>query len=257
MSNYIFFESIDSTNSEASRRLDEAFEKNGSFKSLDKTIFYSASQTAGRGRLGRTFFSPDAGLYMSLVYCPDSERKEFDPAVFTATAAVAVSRVVKKLYDKDTLIKWVNDVFLNGKKICGILTEGKIDRNRNQVSAIIVGIGVNLYTASEKFPPEVRDKAGSILDSSEKADIHILCKEIAEETVRIYEDEKLVKSAMKEYRERSNLIGKKITVTPVIEKEEGRYEAFVKDITESARLVVQLSDGSIKELSSGEVSLHI
>ena len=109
------FEEIDSTNLEAKRKTADS--------ELNRVLFVAGRQTAGRGRMGRTFASPaNSGIYFSLVYRPKGGVK--NPAFLTAAAAIAVKNAVKKLYNEDCQIKWVNDVFLNGKKICGILTEG-------------------------------------------------------------------------------------------------------------------------------------
>lgn len=261
-----YHQTIDSTNTEACRILDAVSSVPGGFKALHKKVIYASYQSAGRGRMGRQFFSPKTGVYLSLIYCPE-QTENFDPALYTAAAAVAVSRAIKHLYGKDSLIKWVNDVYVNGKKVCGILTEGKIDISSGKIGAIVVGIGVNIFTPEKDFPEEIRQRAGSVLESAdvhnvETPDIHQFVDYLVEEMCRIYDslgshESSVMKEVMAEYRNRSNLIGKTVTVTPVIEQESGRYEALVKDITEDAKLVVALSDGTVRELSSGEVTLHI
>jgi len=251
-----FYETIDSTNSEASRQLDFVSSVPGGFTGLTKKVIYAGSQSSGRGRLGRPFFSPDTGLYMSLIYETSSD-KNFDPAVYTAAAAVAVCRSLKKLYGKDALIKWVNDIFIDGKKVCGILAEGKIDISTGRVGAVIVGIGINLFTAYENFPEEFRARAGSVLENGKNADIHLLCREISKVLFDIYDSPDKLPDVMAEYRSLSNLMGQKVMVAPVINKDAGRYEALVTDITPDARLEVQLENGEKRLLSSGEVSLHI
>lgn len=256
-----FFDSIDSTNTEASRQLDKIFAETGAFESLHKKIIWTRKQTAGRGRLNRPFFSPESGAYMSFIYCPCSGNKEnFDPAVFTASAAVAVCRTIEKLYKKNTSIKWVNDIYAGTKKVCGILVEGKLDFKKGNIGALVIGIGVNIFTPENSFPEEIKERAGSVLQSAEEAEGVTplsLVEETAAECFRIYDNPGLLKEVMAEYRNRSNLTGKKVKVTPVIEQEAGAYEALVTGITDEARLVVQLSDGSTRELSSGEVTLHI
>ncbi len=261
-----FYNTIDSTNSEASRSLDSVSQIPCGYKALHKKVIYAAHQWAGRGRMGRQFFSPKTGVYMSLIYCPKMV-ENFNPALYTAAAAVAVSRAIKLLYRKDSTIKWVNDVYVNGKKVCGILTEGKIDISSGKIGAMVVGIGVNVFTPEKDFPEEIRQRAGSVLESAdmkneETPDIHQFVVFLVEEICRIYDsfeskELSVLKEVMAEYRSRSNLIGKTVTVTPIIEQESGRYEAFVKDITEDAKLVVALSDGTVRELSSGEVTLHV
>lgn len=258
-----YHESIDSTNSEASRMLDAVSSVPGGFWGLHKKVIYSGHQTAGRGRMGRPFFSPRTGVYISLIYCPDAlaSGKPFDPAIYTSAAAVAVCRAIESLYGKNCLIKWVNDIYVNEKKVSGILTEGKLDPKTGKIGAIVVGIGVNIFTPEEDFPEELRSRAGSILDSSSDARIHQFVDLISCGCFDIFDSFDLPESeiptqVMKEYRNRSNLIGKTVTVTPVIEQEAGRYEALVTDITGDARLVVKTADGRELSLSSGEVSLH-
>lgn len=266
MNAVIFYDSIDSTNTELSRRLDGAVKAGIEYGNFHKDIIWTQKQTAGKGRLGRAFFSPESGAYMSFVYCPDSastENKIFDPAVYTAGAAVAVCRAVKKLYNKNCSVKWVNDIYLGSKKVCGILAEGKLDFQKGQIGALIVGIGINIFTPKESFPLEIQERAGSLFLSREEMEekgtdsVEILVREICNECFRLYDNAGLMKEAMKEYQSRSNLIGKTVTVTPVIEQESGRYEALVTGITEDARLVVQTPEGRKLELSSGEVTLHV
>ncbi|MBR0486561.1 MAG: biotin--[Treponema sp.] len=111
----IIFDSIDSTNKEAKRRIVEGAK-------LHKTLFAAEKQTAGRGRLERKFLSPaKKGVYFTLVYCP---KTQVNPAVMTSAAAVSVCQAVEELYKTDCSVKWVNDIFSGGKKIAGILTEG-------------------------------------------------------------------------------------------------------------------------------------
>lgn len=266
MNAFIYYESIDSTNTEISRRLDGAVKAGIEYKNFQKDIIWTQKQTAGKGRLGRAFFSPESGAYMSFVYCPENAENEnhtFDPAVYTAGAAVAVCRAVNKLYGKNCSVKWVNDIYLNSRKVCGILAEGKLNFQTGQIGTLIVGIGVNIFTPEESFPPEIRERAGSLFSSraemEEKGSVPVetLVQEICNECFRIYDNADLMKDAMKEYQVRSNLTGKTVTVTPVIEQVAGRYEALVTGITEDARLVVQLPGGEERVLSSGEVSLHV
>lgn len=263
MQSIIFHPVIDSTNTEASRILDEVYGREGSFSSCHKDIIWTQKQTAGRGRLNRPFFSPESGAYMSFIYCPSEKNFKdsvLDPAIFTATAAVSVCRAIKNLYNKECSIKWVNDIYVGPKKVCGILTEGKIDGKKNRIGALVIGIGVNIWTPENNFPPEIRDRAGSVLSSSDEANNvtpEMLVSEIARETFSVYDNPELIKDYMREYKARSNLLGKKIFVTPVINQTEGKYEACVQDITEDARLVVQDLNGEIRLLSSGEVTLHV
>lgn len=244
-----FYEQIDSTNTQAKRLL---LEKN--CHELHKTVVVAASQTAGKGRLGRHFYSPaKTGIYFSIIFAPQNG---FDTATLTAHAAVGICRAIKNTFGIETKIKWVNDIFLNDSKVCGILTEGTANLETGKIDAAIIGIGINIKTSSE-IPEEILKTAGSILSDGKSYNRSAFLAECITEVLKILEgDEKSKKDSIKEYRGRSNLIGKEITVTPVINVEKGKYKCRVKDISDDAKLVVQTQDGKILYLDSGEVSLH-
>ena len=260
-----YFDIIDSTNSEAKRRLGAVPPEE--YRLFHKTVLVAGEQTAGRGRLGRKFYSPGGtGLYFSLVYAAGSVS---DPGKITAVAAVAVCRAIKSVFNVDAGIKWVNDIFVSGKKVCGILTEGIVNPLSGAVEAAVIGIGINIYFSS-KMPEELSLRAGAICGSSlagagdENADggknaemkDRLLCR-IIENLVEILDGrEEEFFSAMEEYKARSTLIGKTVTVSPVIDSRERQYDAVVTGITDDAQLVVRTSDGREKTLSSGEVTLH-
>lgn len=244
-----FFEEIDSTNTQAKKDLAE---RKGS--ELHKTVYVAASQTAGRGRLGRVFYSPSAsGIYLSVVYSKEGITK---PSLFTANAAVAVARAIKKVFDIDAKIKWVNDVYVGGRKVCGILTEGIANFETGTIESVVIGIGVNIYT-NEEQPESLKDIAGSLVSSSEDSKRAELCAEIINEIFAILEgDEEILAKSMEEYRNRSNLIGREIEFSPVINSSETNYFCTVQDITLDGKLVVKLQNGETKELESGEISIH-
>src|SRR5574344_1119714 len=142
------YESIDSTNSEAKRRCAAAPD----CRALNRTVIVAGAQTAGRGRLGRSFFSPaGTGVYLSIIYAPEAGISS--PAVLMSSAAVGVCRALQSVYGVDAQIKWVNDVFLRGQKVCGILTEGVTDFETGRIDYAVVGIGINILPGS--FPPEL------------------------------------------------------------------------------------------------------
>lgn len=175
------FKEIDSTNTYAKRVLTEC----GNLRNSDGTlttagqkyhraIIAAESQTAGRGRLGRTFVSPaKTGIYISIIYAPSGGIT--NPAKITAFSAVAVCRAIKKLYGISCQIKWINDIYANGKKICGILTEGFTNFETGTIESAIIGIGINMRDNPSLFPSEVAKVAGSIEGaekvSSEKAEL--------------------------------------------------------------------------------------
>lgn len=243
-----FFDVLDSTNTEAKRRL-----VSSSAKELHRSVIVASQQTEGRGRLGRRFFSPvNTGIYLSILYAPGIIAA---PGMFTANAAVGVARAIKKVYGVESGIKWVNDIFINGKKVCGILTEGVTDFESGMIEAAIIGIGVNIVN-NALLPQEV---AGGVYAEGavEETKRSELAAEIVNETLKILDGgEEAVKESMKEYKDRSILIGREIEVSPVIGQTEKNFICTPVDITEDAKLVVQLKDGSKKTLDCGEVSIN-
>lgn len=244
------FKEIDSTNLYAKKLL-------AASPRLDKRVIIAEHQTAGRGRMGRTFYSPaKSGIYLSAIYSPANPIT--NPAKITAFSAVAVCRAIKKLYGIETKIKWINDIFYNNKKICGILTEGFTNFETSLIESAIIGIGINIEENKEAFPEEVKKIAGSIFsNNTDTLNTHVSrCELAAEVSVQLYKIlEEAPEAVFKEYKELSFLLGKTLTVYPVIGDEKSSYKAKAVDIDENASLIVELSDGSRKSLFSGEVSL--
>ena len=227
---------------------------------LNKTIITSNAQTNGRGRLGRAFYSPDkTGIYMSIIYVPQSPVT--NPALLTVNAATAVCRSLAKLFNADPKIKWVNDIYINGKKVCGILTEGHFNYKTSSIDAAVIGIGINISTT--EFP-EGTLNAGSILsqnslscDNDSSDDIRQkIAKAVSYEYFDIMQTTENQQASFAEYKSRSFLIGSSVTVSPVIGQDKTNYTALVVDIDSNANLVVQKENGEQLSFSSGEVSLH-
>ncbi|MBO4321258.1 MAG: biotin--[acetyl-CoA-carboxylase] ligase [Treponema sp.] len=258
-------ESVDSTSTRLKALLNESgplFDDEGNLsstgKKLHKTILASASQSSGYGRLSRSFYSlKNDGIYFSFIYIPKSE--VINPAFYTVSSAVAVSLAVEELLDVKTSIKWVNDVFVDGKKVCGILSEGYCPPNAGKIQAMVIGIGINLHTESSTLPDEIKDTAGGILDSSRKINCNraqLLAKVMANCIEYLDGGNEAWKNVVAEYKKRSYLDGKTIRVTPIVGQDKGSYHAKVLGITDKAELEVECEDGSIKKLSTGEVTLH-
>lgn len=252
------FKEIDSTNTYAKRLLAEG---NNNYH---QAIFIAEKQTAGRGRIGRTFVSPEkSGIYFTVIYAPKIGIKE--PARLTACSAVAVSRAIKKLYQYQPQIKWINDIFAGGKKICGIGTEGITNFESGQIEAAIIGIGINLKQDKKAFSGELEKTVGSLEEAFKTDGItaHFNRAQIAAEIIGqvfeiLEEDAKSPvnhKAIIKEYRDASLLIGKTITVFPLIGDQKSSYKATAIDIDNNAGLIVKLADGTIRTLNSGEVTL--
>lgn len=213
------------------------------------TAVLARSQSAGRGRFGRKFHSPDdSGVYISFILRPSLPA---DRAVMiTSMAAVAVARAMEKLADVDASIKWVNDVYLGAKKACGILCEAGLDFESGQMQYVVAGIGVNV--APMEFPEEIRDIATSISNECGKnVSRSRFCAELINEMNALYPQ--LESGAfMAESRARSNVIGRDVFVLRGNE----RYPARVLDIDDNGSLVVRTEDGKQDVLHSGEISLR-
>jgi BirA family biotin operon repressor/biotin-[acetyl-CoA-carboxylase] ligase len=232
------YKTIDSTNNQAKKMVAEGTAKHG-------TIITADEQTAGRGRFDRKFFSPaKTGVYMTVVFKPN--KNAADTQLITIAAAVSVVRAVKKLTGIDTDIKWVNDVFLNGKKICGILTEATIDFESQTAESIIVGIGVNIKT--EDFPKEMKKTATSLY--CDNLNRNVLIAKIVNNLTVLYSDLKN-KNLMQEYKRHSVILNKNISYVINGLKKEG----FVTDINEKGNLIVKTSNGKVETLESGEVTI--
>lgn len=207
------------------------------------------SQTNGRGRFGRTFYSPDkTGIYMSVLLRPDLSISE--TALITAAVSVCVAEAVEALTDCAVQIKWVNDLFVGGKKICGILTEAAVEFETRRAEYVVVGIGVNLKT--DQMPSELQKIAGGIADHCTAPN---RCRLIAEILNRMEHmlDHFSPETFIDAYRRRSNVIGKRVSIHQGTETAYGR----ALDIDDQARLIVKTDTGEIRALNSGEISCKV
>lgn len=255
------FKEIDSTLSQAKRWLSEC----GTLRTADgqltpagktysNAVIVAEKQTAGRGRSGRTFISPaKTGIYLTVIYAPEGGIT--NPAKITAFSAVAVCRAIKKLYNIQSSIKWINDIFYNGKKICGILTEGTTNFETGIIEAAVIGIGVNIEENAEAFGGELSKVAGGLFDASSTRSVTRaqLAAQIAGETLQVLGEP--AATVIEEYKSLSFIIGREVEVHTLIDSTQGIYKATAVDIDQNAALVVQLPDGTKKTLISGEVSL--
>lgn len=240
---YIHFDSIDSTNTEARRHICVG-------KVSSPTLIVADTQTAGRGRLGRSFYSPDkTGLYMSLVLESDSIRQ---PAVrATTAAAVAVHRHILEVYGILTQIKWVNDLYLDGKKVCGILCESAEDGDGNRY--IIIGIGVNLST--HQFPDGLRAPAGCILPDTDTLDgdgKRRMAIDISNRIIDTMQGEDN-SSDLDIYRKHSYLDGKRV----VCDVGDRSFYGTAVGIGDDFSLTVMTDSGEEVSLCSGEASIKV
>ena len=213
------------------------------------TVVIADSQSAGRGRQGRSFFSPDhSGIYMSIVLRPDCTPER--AGLLTSLVAVAAARAVEKTADVKAEIKWVNDLYIGGRKICGILCEAGLGMEAGRLEYAVVGIGVN--TARMAFPPELSGIATSIGNECAAApERSRLIAEILNETETLLGDLE-TGHFLEESRKRSNVIGRTVTV---IEGSK-QYPAKAVDIDGQGRLVIETAEGRTC-LNYGEVSLKL
>ncbi|WP_455684916.1 biotin--[acetyl-CoA-carboxylase] ligase [Thomasclavelia sp.] len=209
----------------------------------DHSVVVAEQQSAGRGRFGRNFYSPaKEGIYMSVLL--KNYKNIQDATIITIQTAVAVSRAIKRLYGLKIDIKWVNDLYYQGKKICGILTEAISDFESGMIEAIIIGIGINVSTS--KFPDELQNKAKSL--GLNGANRNQFIAEILKQLFAIInEDFNLV---LVEYKELSCVLNKEIEFN--IKGQ--RYNGIARDINEFGNLVVESNEYEMV-LSSGEISI--
>ena len=214
-------------------------------------VVVAGEQSAGIGRMGRSFFSPgNTGIYMSILLKP---RIKPEKSVFiTTAAAVAVCRALEKNGVNNCEIKWVNDIYINGKKVCGILTQGNINPQGQDLDFAILGIGINVYKPENNFPDEIKNIAGEIFDK-EKDDLrNKLIADILEEFNNIYKDFDNT-SYVDEYINRSFIIGKKVDVIIGSQVK----EATVLGINNDCKLHIKYEDGVQCFLDSGEISVKL
>ena len=210
-------------------------------------------QTAGRGRMGRSFYSPpESGLYLSLLLRP--EMRAVDAVRLTACAAVAVAEAIEALSGREAQIKWVNDIFVGGRKVCGILTEASVDCESGMMHYVIVGIGVNTHVPDGNFPEELRGIAGAAFGSEPVPELR--CRLAAEILDRLsdYAANPAAPAVFEGYRRRSLVLGREISIlSPGRDPE----PAVAVDLGEDYSLLVRLPDGSTRRLNSGEVSVKV
>lgn len=209
----------------------------------DKTVYIAAAQSAGRGRQGRSFVSPEGGLYLSMLLRPGCSAEGC--LSITPSAAVAVCRAVEQVCGLACGIKWPNDVVLGGKKLCGILTEASTDQNG---LFLVLGIGVNLNT--EEFPEELRPVAGSVfLHSGKKTEPEDFARELIGQLDELYALWKADKNAfLEEYRALCINTGREVLA--------GGRPAKALGVADDYSLLVEYPDGTRESIAYGEVSVR-
>ncbi len=214
------------------------------------SVIIAKEQTQGRGRLGRSFYSPNtSGIYFTIIVRPKINLE--DSLLITTAAAVAVAQAIETIAGVDAKIKWVNDIFVADKKVCGILTEASLSFESGGLEYAVVGIGLNINTMD--FPSDISSVAGSIFQ--EKPDnlpvTSMLVAEVLNNLAGCL-NALTDKHYLDEYRKRSFLLGKNICVL----KSNKTLPAKAVSIDEKARLVVEYEDHTVEALNSGEVSVR-
>ena len=213
-------------------------------------VVLANTQTGGHGRYGRSFFSPaDSGLYMSLLLRPHGFSPE-QATGLTTLAAVAACEAMEAVSGCKASIKWVNDVLIAGKKVCGILTEGAFSLENQSMEYVVVGVGINVYPPREGFPEDLQDIAGYVLEQQQADGKNALAAGFLNRFMAYYRRNDL--DYAQAYRERSVVIGRDIDVI----SPSGTRRALALDIDRDCRLLVRYENGEIARLSSGEVSIR-
>ena len=214
------------------------------------TVVIAKEQSGGKGRLGRSFFSPKGtGLYLSILLRPQIEVSR--AVRVTTCAALAVCEAIEKATGKKTGIKWVNDVYLGGKKVCGILTEASLSLESGGVDHAVVGIGVNVYEPKEGFPEPIKNVAGAVAQNKIADLKNKLAAFIISSFMRYYKD--IAKGGFREdYSKRLIWKGEKIFLISGEEK----TPCIIADVDDECRLEVILESGERKLISSGEISIR-
>ena len=213
------------------------------------TVVLAESQTQGRGRMGRHFYSPKGhGLYMSLILRPDAQQN--NAGLLTACGAVAAQQAILKLTGVSVSIKWVNDLYYQNKKLCGILAEGHVSES-GTLDSVILGIGINITPPKEGYAAEIAGKTISVSEFvPQEPDRLALCAAIVHQWADFYH--KLPETGFLEiYRKASCVLGKTVRFI-----QNGNMQiGTAVDIDQQARLVVRLSNGEQTTLGTGEISL--
>ena len=239
-----YFERVDSTNTFAKKILMEG--------ESYPDIIIANEQEQGRGRLGREFYSPKGtGIYCSFILDPFIKIE--NSILVTVAASVAVSRAIEKVTNKDTRIKWINDIYIDDKKVCGILTEAVTDFETGIIGKIILGIGINFNTPSESFPDEITDRASSVFmdDTFGVTRNQLIAQLIIEidECMNDIENDEIIRY----YRNKSLVLGKMLEITYF--GQEKPIQGKAVDIDRNGFLIIETKNGLLT-LNSGEVSIR-
>ena len=216
-------------------------------------VLSAEEQTAGRGRMGRSFYSPaGSGLYMSLLLRPRCTARE--ATALTACAAVAVAETIEALSGQPARIKWVNDVLMGDRKVCGILTEASLDCESGTLSYAVIGIGVNIAIPEEGFPEELRGIAGAAFTGCSLAELRAKLAAGILDRLMDYADDPGNTHCYDAYRARSMALGRTVKL---LRPGQAPERAEVLGLERDYALLVRGADGAVRRISSGEISLRL
>ena len=216
------------------------------------TVFAARRQTAGKGRQGRRFYSPpQSGLYLSMLLRPQMQAAE--TLALTPMAAVAAAEAVEQCTGQRVQIKWVNDLLLHGRKICGILAESKVSAG-TVPDYVIVGIGINLTEPAEGFPPDLRDIAGAVYPHGTDTEAAFADCAVALIAALLRQYRQLAqKGYLQGYRERLCVLGRPVTVN----ENGAERPATALAVDDDLRLLVRYADGTEQWRSTGEIRIRL
>ena len=213
------------------------------------TVAVAEGQTAGRGRLGRTFVSPaGTGIYLSVLLRPDVALEKV--TLITVAAAVAAVRSIEKHSGKKAEIKWVNDVYVDGKKVCGILTEASLDAEISKISYAVLGVGINIALPRGGFDGEAKGIAAALFDTATAELRSKILADFLNFFSEYYESD--LSRAIPFYRKRQYLVDRRAKIV----RGGQTYVVDVLAVDENCAIVVKFDDGHTEKITSGDVSVH-
>lgn len=245
-----YYEEIDSTNTMA--------KKLGKQQNTHGNLVLAEQQSTGRGRLGRTWSSPKgSGIWMSLILQPKIQ--SWHASMLTLVAALAVNKSIREVTGLNSLIKWPNDIVMNGKKVCGILTE--MNTCNEKLQCVVIGIGIN--TNQEGFSPDIQDKATSLrLESGieiDRTNLIVNIMKYLEQYFEVFMRSESLKELMNEYNQMLVNINRQVRII----EPGSEYNGFAAGIDETGALLVkteEVEEGIVVEITkavvSGEVSVR-
>lgn len=214
------------------------------------TVIVASHQTLGRGRMGKSFYSPaDNGIYLSVLLRPNM--LACDALSLTTMSAVAVANAIDEHSNYSALIKWVNDIYINNKKVCGILAESSFNADGKTLDYIVLGIGINLTEPANGYPDDIKDIATSIYEKNDNKKTELIISSVLNNLFDLYFNE--TNDYIDEYINKSLVIGREISVIT----NNTSKPAKALEIDKDCRLKVQYLDGTTDWLSFGEISLKI